>query len=345
MIPNTVALEVYLKPISDVLMDDSVSEILINREGCYFLERNGFFEQVENLALDKRHLTGLATLIARYSDQRLSEKEPLLSGKLPSGHRIQVILPPATSLDRIVISIRKQTIHNVSLDSYVGFNSFDSTKPCYLSSHRNNQVPSEANKDLMDLFSDGKFVEFLKKAILLKKNIIISGATSTGKTTFLNACLKEIPLYEHIVTLEDVSELSPPHVLHTPLFTSKGLQGVSNVTMQDLVQASLRIRPDRIIMGEMRGAEAADFINATATGHDGSISSLHAASPHVAFMRLVHMVKLNGSNLSRDDILEDLHTIIDIVVQLRRRVEGKKHFREVSEIYYADVFCGGSNVK
>jgi type IV secretion system protein VirB11 len=107
--------------------------------------------------------------------------------------------------------------------------------------------------------------------------------------------------------------------------------------MQDLVQASLRIRPDRIIMGELRGAEAADFINATATGHDGSISSVHSASPYMAFMRLVHMVKLNGTNLSREDILEDLHTVIDIVVQLRRRVDGNRYYREVSEIYYADA--------
>ena len=338
MIPNTVALEEYLKPLNEFINDSTISEILINRPQRLFLERKGVFQERESDLLTHRHLMGLANLIARYSAQRLSEKEPLLSGQLPSGHRIQIILPPATAKDRMVISIRKQTIENIGLDDYIQFNTFANTKICYLPSHRQKQAPlSSDDADLVKLFNDKKMVEFLKLAVERKKNILISGATSTGKTTFLNACLKSIPAHEHLVTLEDVPELKPFHRLHTPLFTSKGLQGVSNVTMQDLVQASLRIRPDRIIMGELRGAEAADFIHATATGHDGSLSSVHASSPHVAFMRLVHMVKLNGTNLSREDILEDLHTVIDIVVQLKRRVEGDLHYREVSDIYYADA--------
>jgi type IV secretion system protein VirB11 len=337
MIPNTTALEEYLKPLAFALDDSAISEILINRSQLVFIERNSFFEQNQIAALDMRHLMGLANLVARYSDQRLSEKEPLLSGQLPSGHRIQIVLPPATAADRIIISIRKQTIANVSLDDYVNLKAFSFTKACHLSSHRETQVVNDSEKPLQEAFASGDFISFLKLALVNKKNIIIAGATSTGKTTFLNACLKEIPEHEHIITIEDVPEVKPPHVLYTPLFTSKGLQGVANVNTQDLVQASLRLRPDRIILGELRGAEAADFINATATGHDGSLSSIHAANPHMAFMRLVHMVKLCGTNLSREDILEDLHTVIDIVVQLRRRVEGNRYYREVSEIYYADA--------
>jgi type IV secretion system protein VirB11 len=337
MIPNTTALEEYLKPLMFALEDNTVSEILINKPHFVFIERKSFFEQNEVSELDMRHLMGLANLVARYSDQRLSEKEPLLSGQLPSGHRIQIALPPATLPDRVIISIRKQTIANISLDDYVALEAFRNTKPCYLTSHRSTETVDETEKPLQELFAQNEFIDFLKLALASKKNILIAGATSTGKTTFLNACLKEIPIHEHLITIEDVPEVKPPHVLHTPLFTSKGLQGVANVTTQDLVQASLRLRPDRIILGELRGAEAADFINATATGHDGSISSIHAANPHAAFMRLVHMVKLSGTNLTREDILDDLHTVIDIVVQLRRRIDGKRYYREVSEIYYANA--------
>jgi type IV secretion system protein VirB11 len=337
MIPNTVALEEYLKPLDVFIQDKTVSEILINRPNTLFIERQGWFHEHKNEWLTMRHLMGLSNLIARYTAQRLSEKEPLLSGQLPSGHRIQIILPPATAMDRLVISIRKQVIENTSLDEYVALNAFVHTLPCYLPSHREPPAWNVNERPLIELFHAKKWIEFLKLAVIKKKNILISGATSTGKTTFLNACLKSIPSHEHLVTLEDVPELKPPHHLHTPLFTSKGLQGTANVTMQDLVQASLRIRPDRIIVGELRGAEAADFIHATATGHDGSLSSIHASSPHVAFMRLLHMIKLNGTNLSRNDILEDLHTIIDIVVQLKRRVEDHRTYREVSEIYYAEI--------
>lgn len=334
MIVNTVALEEYLLPLQSYLDDQSISEILINRPHSVFIERKGNFFEFSHAELSLSHLMGLANLIARSAQQRVSDKEPLLSAQLPSGHRIQIILSPATAQDRIIISIRKQTINNIDLNAYEALGVFNQTKPAYL---KTNRSPSPESEALLTLFNKRDWIAFLKQAIKEKKNILISGATSTGKTTFLNACLKEIPEHEHIVTLEDVAELTPPHRLHTPLFAAKGLQGMAMVTMQDLVQASLRIRPDRIIMGELRGAEASDFINATATGHDGSISSLHAASPYAAFMRLVHMVKLGGTNLSREDILDDLHTVVDIVVQLKRRVENHIMVREVSDIYFADA--------
>lgn len=335
---NTVALEEYLKPLAPYLDDPDISEIYIHKPNQIYIERKSFFERIEVNGLDMRHLLGVAKLVSRYSEQRLSEKEPLLSAQIPGGFRIQIILPPATAVNNIVIAIRKPTLFDVGLNDYVEMGAFKRVKPKHLDSHRSTLPIEEENRPLVELFRKGEFVEFIKRAVASKKNIIVSGATSTGKTTFLNACLKEIPLHEHIVTLEDVPEVKlSPQAMHTPLFASKGGQGVAKVTMQNLVEASLRIRPDRIIMGELRGAEAADFINATATGHDGSISSLHSASAHMAFMRLVHMVKLGGTNLSREDILEDLHTVVDVVIQLRRRIEGNRYVREVSEIYYADA--------
>lgn len=332
MIPSTVALEEYLNPLDSFLKDESVSEIIINRPGFILLENKDGFHQHAVPKLDWRHLSGLADLIGRFSDQYLNETKPLLSGILPSGHRVQIVLPPAA--DRLIMAIRKQTLTDICLEDYVERDFFKNTKPFAL---KHTRIVSDHEEDsvLKELFKNQKYISFLKTAIVVKKNILISGATSTGKTTFLNACLKEIPSHEHIVTLEDVSEVKPPNSeRHSGLLTSKGLQGTAEITMQDLVQASLRLRPDRIIMGEIRGAEASDFINATATGHDGSLSSIHAANPHMAFMRLVHMVKLSGTNLSREDILEDLHTVIDIVVQLKRHVREGKTIREVSSIYY-----------
>jgi type IV secretion system protein VirB11 len=276
-----------LYPLAPFLNDATCSEILINQPHKVFIEQKGVFKQFAVAKLDYRHLMGLANLIARFSDQRLSEKEPLLSGTLPTGHRIQIILPPATTPNKIVIVIRKQTIENLSLDDYVTMDAFKNTK-AYFMNLNNIHIKSlssnnedDDNHHLSELFFVNNFTQFLKKAIHFKKNILIAGATSTGKTTLLNACLKEISPHEHIVTLEDVAEIKLGSKLHTALFTSKGLQGSSNITMQDLVQASLRIRPDRIIMGELRGVEALDFINATSTGHDGSISSIHASNPYI----------------------------------------------------------------
>lgn len=337
MIANTTALEEYLKPLELYLNDPEISEILINQPHTLFFEKKGVFNTLKIPELSFRHLIGLATLMARFTDQRLSEKEPLLSGQLPSGHRIQIVLPPATAPHRVIISIRKQTISALSLEEYDALGAFKTTKRCYLNNAAYAGAQGKGDAALLEYFEKGYFLDFLLLAIRHKKNILISGATSTGKTTFLNACLKEIPEHEHIITLEDVPEVKPTHNLHTPLFTSKGLQGVAQVTMQDLVQASLRLRPDRIILGELRGSEAADFINATATGHEGSLSSIHATNPATAFMRLVHMVKLSGTSLSREDILNDLHSIIDIVVQLKRRREKNHYVREVSEIYYREA--------
>ncbi|CAM4400120.1 MAG: Type IV secretion system protein VirB11 [Legionellaceae bacterium] len=333
---ETAALNEYLKPLRVLLDDNTLNEIIINEPSVVWIEREGRFDSIQMDALNERHLMGLANLLARFSHQRLSEKEPLLSGVLPSGHRVQLVLPPATEKGRIVICIRKQTIKATTLKDYADRGAFLRTKPCYLPQKNPLSLApdTEEERALQAAFSKGDFLAFLTQAILMKKTIGTSGATSTGKTTFLNACLQKVPLNEHIVTLEDVSELMPTQPLHTPLFTSKGGQSSANISMQDLVQASLRLRPDRIIMGEIRGAEAIDFMNAAATGHDGSLFSVHAGTIPQAFMRLVHMVKLTGTNLSREDILNDLLMTVDIVVQLKRRWDGEKLIREISDIYY-----------
>lgn len=334
---NIEALRVYLQPLDVLLQDSSVSEISINEPESAYVERGGTITLTPLPALNDFWLRGLADLIARFSDQRLSEKEPLLSARLPAGHRIQIVLPPACEPGKLIISIRKQVIRNVSLNDYVTQDAFNHVKPYMIHSHRSQQPLSPEEQALANLFAAGQYLEFLCAAIKAQKNILIAGGTSTGKTTFLNACLQEIPLHERIITLEDVREVEIPHPNKVHLLASKGDQGLAKISMSQLVEVCLRLRPDRIIMGEMRGAEAADFLNATATGHDGSIASIHAANPAMAFMRLVHMIKLNPamSNLHREDILEDLHNIIDIVVHIKREREGDHYRRYISEIYSA----------
>lgn len=332
----SIALHHYLAPLAVWLNDPAVSEVSINAPEEVFIERGGMITQHHVAALHHYWLQGLADLIARFSGQRLSEVEPLLSAQLPGGHRIQIIIPPACEPEKIILSIRKQVLHDMSLDEYTAMNAFTNTKPHPIKSHRQH-VPSDADDELLaELFSQGDYLQFLKLAITTKKNILISGGTSTGKTTLLNACLKEIPHDERIITLEDVREVNISHHNTVHLLASKGEQGTAKATMTQLIEASLRLRPDRIILGELRGKEAADFINATATGHDGSISSIHASSPTLAFMRLVHMVKLNPAmNLSRDDILADLHHLIDVVVQIKRVRVDSHYQRTISEIYSA----------
>jgi type IV secretion system protein VirB11 len=333
---NTSALSVYLEPLNAWLLDDTVSEISINEPQIAYIERGGRITREELPTLTGYFLQGLANLIARFSDQRLSEQEPLLSARLPAGHRIQIVMPPASEDGKILIAIRKQVIRDLSLHDYEKMGAFKRIKPRYIHSHRSTMTLDEEEQSLSQLFHQKNYLAFLKAAIGAKKNILISGGTSTGKTTFLNACLKEIPLDERIITLEDVREVDIPHLNKCHLLASKGEQGLSKVAMPQLVEVCLRLRPDRIIMGEMRGAEAADFLNATATGHDGSVASIHASHPAMAFMRLVHMIKLNPAmNMNREDILEDLHNIIDIVVQIKRVREGNVYKRYISEIYSA----------
>lgn len=338
---NISALSTYLEPLASLLNDPLVSEISINEPYWVQVEKAGQTTEASLPELTDYWLDGLAGLIADYADQRLSEEEPLLSASLPAGHRIQVVLPPSCEPGKVIMSIRKQVIRHLTLAEYEANGAFDQVKPRFIKSHRSELGLSEDDQALADLFQQKKYFDFLKAAIVAKKNILVSGGTSTGKTTFLNACLKEIPSDERIITLEDVREVDIQHRNKVHLLASKGGQGRSKVTMSQLVEVCLRLRPDRIIMGEMRGAEAADFLNATATGHDGSIASIHASHPAMAFMRLVHMVKLNpGMNMSREDILEDLHTIIDVVVQIQRvrigdPISGYRYERRISEIYSA----------
>jgi type IV secretion system protein VirB11 len=216
---------------------------------------------------------------------------------------------------------------HLSLDQYAERGAFDNTST--------KELIDENDAILRNYLKEGKSKEFIKHAVLSKKNIIISGGTSTGKTTFTNAALGEIPTHERLITVEDAREVilhKHPNRVH--LLASKGGQGRAKVTTQDLIEACLRLRPDRIIVGELRGAEAFSFLRAINTGHPGSISTLHADAPSMALEQLKLMVMQAGLGMPPDEIKKYILAVVDIVVQLKRGSGGRRY---VSEIYFKNM--------
>jgi type IV secretion system protein VirB11 len=318
---STVALETFLKPLAQYLEESGVSEISINQPGEIWIEKRGDMRRENAPELDQEHLLALGRLIAEYTHQEISSEKPILSATLPGGHRVQVIFPPA-AVD-VCISIRKPSGLAMELKTYEDQEAFGVTLE---------NRPTNDDEALNSACREGRLADLIRLAVRAKKNILISGGTSTGKTTFLNACLKEIPIAERIITIEDAREVVVPHPNRVHLLSSRGDQGQAKVTPQQLLEASLRLRPDRIIMGELRGAEAFSFLRAVNTGHPGSIATLHADSPDMAFEQIALMVMQAGTELDYPQIMDYVRRIIDLVIQLRR---GEKGRRYVSEVFYS----------
>ncbi|MCE3043970.1 P-type DNA transfer ATPase VirB11 [Legionella sp. 16cNR16C] len=314
-----------LQPLSPWLNDLSVSEILINRPQEVFVERQGQMVAHAVPALDSLHLKRLFGLIANENRQLLNEANPLLSGNLMDGSRVQLVIPPAAK--HYTLSIRRQTVANRSLTDYER-DFYREAKPFLI--HDKEALFSDADKQLLAVYRKQLWPDFIDMAVLAKKNIVISGGTSSGKTTFLNACCQRIPQGERIITLEDTYEVRLPHKNQVNLLAPK-TKDENALTMQDLVQCSLRLRPDRLMMGEIRGREVLDFIAACSTGHDGSMTSIHANNPQIALMRMVQLYKLNNVPSMRDeDILREINQVVDIIIQLQKTPNG----RGISWIYF-----------
>jgi len=248
------------------------------------------------------HLKQLARLAARYTEQLISEEHPLLSGTLPGGYRIQIVYPPAVDW-----AVPRSNLHSPGAECR---NRVDS---------RRGDVAAQR-------------IDFFRTAVAQRKNILISGGTSSGETTFLNACLKEIPSHERIITIEDAREVHPPHPNRLHLLASRGDQGRAKVTTQQLLEASLRLRPDRIILGEIRGTECVTYWSAINSGHPGSLTSIHADTLQLAFEKLVMLGMQAGLGFTRDHIVDYLRHTVDVVVQLRRDAEGRRYISDVWDV-------------
>ena len=274
-------LKQFLQPIQAWLDQDNVSEVCVNRPGEAWVEEQGArgMTRKDVPAMTADALTLLAGQVAAGSHQSVNARTPLLSAALPTGERIQVVLPPV-AIDGGGFSIRRQVVRRLSLDDYAARGAFQRARVT-AADHR-----SPLDLHLADLLAAREWQAFLTAATAGRKNMLIVGGTSSGKTTFFNALAREIPEEERLVTLEDTPELELPQPNVLRMIASKGGQGQAQVTIQDLLEASLRLRPDRILLGELRGKEAYTFLNAVNTGHPGSISTLHADSPRTAFERL-----------------------------------------------------------
>lgn len=327
-----------LKPLLLFFRRPDLFEIVINRAGEVRTEDLFGWQTHTIPELTFERLRRLARVIASSSNQAVDESRPLLSATLPGGERVQVVIPPAVPEGTVSLTIRKPSTANYSLDELKTHGLFDITRLVGRAAHATETEMvdlSSETKALLELLRAKDFVTFLREGVRSRLNILISGATGSGKTTLSKALICEIPSDERIMTIEDTPELVIPQPNHVRLFYSKGGQGTANVSAKELLEACLRMRPDRILLQELRDEAAFYYINNVNSGHPGSITTVHANSARLAFERLTLLVKESaaGRDLERDDIRNLLMATVDVVVQCKR-VGGK--FR-VTEIYYDPV--------
>lgn len=308
----------YLEPFTPYLTRGDVTDIYVNRPGELWIETlGGVPERIEAPALTRVALTRLAKQIAALSAQGINRQRPLLSASLPDGARVQIVLPPATR-GEVAFAIRRHVMAEMSLDDY--------TNPAV----QFDDVTSPSGSAEIEPGQDD-LANRLRAAVRTRRNILISGGTSVGKTTFLNALLREIPPDERLILIEDTPELRMTHANAVGLLAARGEQGEAEVTAEDLLIASLRMRPDRIILGEMRGREALTFLRAINTGHPGSISTIHADSPERAIDQLVLLVLQAGTRMEWEDVACYVRRSVDMIVQLKRS-HGVRSIEQIVEL-------------
>lgn len=306
----------YLAPLSFALDRADVTDIYINRPEELWVETlGGAIERHDVPALDAALLARLARQVAALSHQGISREHPLLSASLPDGSRIQIAAPPATR-GHLAIAIRKHVSADLTLDDYIAADAFRAVRKA-------GQEQSAAVERVRELVDRGDVAAALRTAVRGRLHVLISGGTSSGKTTFLNALIREIPPEERLVLIEDTPEIRLAHENAVGLIAARSALGEAAVTANDLVSASLRMRPDRIILGELRGPEAFAFLRAINTGHPGSMTTIHADSVERAFEQLALLVLEGGSALQRADILSYVRTTVDVVLQLSRDATGR----------------------
>lgn len=324
-VENGVYLRSCLAPLLPALLREDVTDIYINRPGEIWLEAvGGQTERHEAPELDTAHLERFARQVAALNHQGISRAHPLLSASLPDGSRIQIVAPPATR-GPMAVAIRKHVSVGLALEDYDRAGAFSR-----VNTGAGTETPAVAR--VSELVGRGEFAAALRTAVHGKLNILISGGTSSGKTTFLNALLCEVSAEERLVLIEDTPEIRLTHHNAVGLVAARGILGEAAVTANDLVSASLRMRPDRIILGELRGPEAFAFLRAINTGHPGSMSTIHADTPQGAIEQLALLVLESGSPLRRVDVVTYAQSTIGIVVQLERTKSG----RRIAAIYLPD---------
>jgi len=292
-----------LGPLEPLLADSAVTDIMVNGPNQVYIERNGKLTLSDVKFRDGQHLMNIAQRIVTAVGRRVDESSPICDARLLDGSRVNVIAPPL-AIDGASISIRKFAEDKITLDRMLDFKSISAN-----------------------------LAKLLKIAGACRLNILISGGTGSGKTTMLNALSRMVDKGERVVTIEDAAELQlqQPHVVRLET-RPPNLEGSGEVTMRDLVKNALRMRPDRIILGEIRGGEAIDMLQAMNTGHDGSMGTVHANNPREALTRMENMVNMAGMNLPAKAIREQVSASVDLIVQVQRMRDGGRRTTHVTEV-------------
>ena len=292
-----------LGPIEPLLQDPEISDILINGVSSTYVERRGRLQPIEVHFRDAQHLLHIAQRIAGRIGRRIDESSPMVDARLPDGSRVNIIIPPL-ALDGATISIRRFVMRGTSLEDMA---------------ERNVLSPAMAT--------------LFQVAVRARLNVLISGGTGAGKTTFMNALSREIPDGERLITIEDAAELQlqQPHVVRLETRTMSA-EGTGQVTMRDLLVNTLRMRPDRIIVGEVRGAEANEMLQAMNTGHPGSMCTLHANNPRDALIRLENMLMSGSGDIPLPALRRQIAGAVDLVVQLARLRSGHRCVSSITNV-------------
>jgi len=301
---NDVQHELFgLGPLEPLLADPTISDILVNKHDVIYIERRGKIERTNVRFKDDEHLMRVIERIVSSIGRRIDESSPMVDARLQDGSRVNAIIPPL-SIDGPVVSIRRFGAEPLRMSALI----------------ENNAL----TKDIADM---------LQMCVNARLNCLISGGTGAGKTTLLNALSAFIPEDERIVTIEDSAELQlqQPHVVRLET-RPPNIEGKGEVTQRELVKNSLRMRPDRIVIGEVRGGEAIDMLQAMNTGHDGSLTTIHANTPRDALARLETMIQMTGMRLSDRAMRQQVASALDLVVQVARLSDGSRRITSISEI-------------
>ena len=301
---NDVQHELFgLGPLEPLLADPTVCDILVNSHGTIYVERRGKLEVTDVAFKDDEHLMRVIERIVSSVGRRIDESSPMVDARLRDGSRVNAIIPPL-SLDGPVLSIRRFGAEPLRMNMLI--------------------ENKALTRDIADM---------LQMCVNARLNLLISGGTGAGKTTLLNALSAYIPEDERIVTIEDSAELQlqQPHVVRLET-RPPNIEGKGEVTQRDLVRNSLRMRPDRIVIGEVRGGEAIDMLQAMNTGHDGSLTTIHANTPRDALARLETMIQMTGMRLSDRAMRQQIASALDLVVQVARLSDGTRRLTSISEI-------------
>ena len=291
----------FLKPIEHLVLDDSISEVMVNGADRVFIERNGFLEQIQGVSIGDKSLMVAVKNIARRLGDDISESKPILDSRLPDGSRVAAVIPPC-SLGGVTLTIRKFNTRHFEMEDLIRIGTLDRTL---------------ANR--------------LEDCVLAQKNILISGGTGTGKTTLLSILGKFIPQDERVLVIEDTAEIQLAQENLVRFEARREQNGHPAVAIRDLLKAALRHRPDRILVGEIRGGEAFDLLQLLNTGHSGTLSTIHATTAKQGLARFTSCVLQSGVDLPYRAIKTNIADSLNIVIQIERR-PGRRYISEVVEI-------------